>query len=208
MNPVLSGIVEIEVHLAGVRVGEFPDLQVDDHQASQAAVEKEQVDSIPFVANAQAFLPANEAEVAAELKQKSLQVPDERLFQIGVSEYSSLRPIDLPVELPHRPATPQGFGFITAPGIFVFHRKQPDVGRPRKREAAGHELNLWQTHCFVFSKQCLEIHWAAWRVNAVKYSRRCLENVLVGHIKRSHLVEVAFGEAPTVSRCEIYRKPF
>ena len=41
----------------------------------------------------------------------------------------------LPVELPHRPAAAQGFGLIESPGIFVLHRKQPDVGRPGKRKA-------------------------------------------------------------------------
>jgi hypothetical protein len=37
--------------------------------------------------------------------------------------------IDLPVELPHRPAAAQGLGFVKAPGIFVFYRKKPNAGR-------------------------------------------------------------------------------
>ena len=76
MDPVFPRIVEIEVHLSGVGVGEFADLQVDDHQTSQATMEKEQVHPIPFVADAQTLLPADEAEIAA-------QAPGERSPDAG-----------------------------------------------------------------------------------------------------------------------------
>ena len=73
-SPVLAGVVEVEVHLAGVGVRELAELEVDDDQAAQAPVEEEQVDPVPLVADAQAPLPADEGEVAAELEQERLEL--------------------------------------------------------------------------------------------------------------------------------------
>jgi len=75
MDPVFPRIVEMEVHLAVVGVGKFSNLQVDDHETSQAAVGKEQVHPVPFVADAQPLLPADKAEIAAQLQEEGLQVP-------------------------------------------------------------------------------------------------------------------------------------
>ena len=60
---MLSRIVEIEVHLSGVGMRESADLQVDDHQASKLPMKEQQIHPIPFVTDAEAPLPANEAEV-------------------------------------------------------------------------------------------------------------------------------------------------
>jgi len=49
----IKNVVEIEVHLSGVGMGEFAHLQVDDHQTPQATMEKDQVHPIPFVTDAQ-----------------------------------------------------------------------------------------------------------------------------------------------------------
>jgi hypothetical protein len=40
------------MHLARVSVREFADLEVDHDQAAEAAVEEEQIDAVPSVANA------------------------------------------------------------------------------------------------------------------------------------------------------------
>jgi len=47
------------------------------HEAPQAAVIEDQVHAGPLVADAQAPLAADEAEVAAELQEKTLQMSDE-----------------------------------------------------------------------------------------------------------------------------------
>jgi hypothetical protein len=67
-HPVLAGVVQVEVHLASVRVGEPIQLEVDDEEASQATMEEQQVDSIPSVPDAQLTLPTHEGEVAAEFQ--------------------------------------------------------------------------------------------------------------------------------------------
>jgi hypothetical protein len=46
-------------------------------------MEKNQVHPIPFVTNAQAFLAANETEIAAELKEKGLKMPYKCFLQVG-----------------------------------------------------------------------------------------------------------------------------
>ena len=66
LHPVLSSVVQIQVHLTGVGVGELAELQVDDHQTTQAPVEKQQINAVPLVTDAEPPLPANEAEVAAQ----------------------------------------------------------------------------------------------------------------------------------------------
>ena len=84
VRPVLAGVVEVEVHLPGVGVRELAELEVDDDEAAQPAVEEEQVDAIPLVADAEPPLAADEGEVAAQLEQEALELPDERLLQIAL----------------------------------------------------------------------------------------------------------------------------
>jgi hypothetical protein len=83
-GPVLSRIVEIEVHLASVGVGEFSKLQIYDDEATKLPVEEEQVDSIPFRAYPQPFLPSHKGEIAAKFEQEMLNAPDQRGFKIGL----------------------------------------------------------------------------------------------------------------------------
>jgi hypothetical protein len=55
VGPVFAGVVEVEVHLAGVGVGELAELQVDNDQAAELAVEEVQVDGIEFTRQGRAF---------------------------------------------------------------------------------------------------------------------------------------------------------
>jgi hypothetical protein len=50
-HPVLSGIVEVQVHLARISVGEVTELQVDDDKAPKAAVKEYQIDTVPLGAD-------------------------------------------------------------------------------------------------------------------------------------------------------------
>ncbi len=54
--PVFPGVVQIKVHLPGVGVGELAELQVDDDQAAEFAVEEQEVDPVPLVADAEPLL--------------------------------------------------------------------------------------------------------------------------------------------------------
>ena len=78
---MLPGVVKVQVHLAGIGVGELADLEVDDHQAPEAAVEEQQIDAEPLVADAQAPLAADEGKVVSD-SAVSLEVRDERFLQI------------------------------------------------------------------------------------------------------------------------------
>ena len=80
---MLPRIVEIEVHLSRVGMSESADLQVDDHKTSQKSVKEQEIDSIPFVTNSQAPLPAHETEISAQFQEEVLQTADQRLFQIA-----------------------------------------------------------------------------------------------------------------------------
>jgi hypothetical protein len=53
--------------LSGVGVRELAELQVDDDQATKAPMKEEQIDAIPFIADAQSMLAADECEVAAQI---------------------------------------------------------------------------------------------------------------------------------------------
>jgi hypothetical protein len=64
-------------------VGEPVQLQVDDDQAPQAAMEEQEVDPIPAIPDAQPALPPHEGEVATELQQEGFDLGDQRCFEVG-----------------------------------------------------------------------------------------------------------------------------
>ena len=80
---MLSGVIEVEVHLPGIGMSEFAELQVDHHQTPQLAMEEEQIDAIPFIADAQASLPSDEREIAAEFQQEGFELLDQGFFEIA-----------------------------------------------------------------------------------------------------------------------------
>ncbi len=47
--PVLFGIVQVHIHLPGIRITEFAYLQVNEQQAAQATMEEQQIDAEPAV---------------------------------------------------------------------------------------------------------------------------------------------------------------
>jgi hypothetical protein len=55
-------VVQIKIHLPGIRMSENAPFQVDDHKASQGPVIEQQIDPIPCCAHADAFLSGNEGE--------------------------------------------------------------------------------------------------------------------------------------------------
>lgn len=79
---MLTRVVQVQVHLAGVGVGELAELQVDDDETAQLAVEEDEVDPVPLVAHAEPPLPPDEGEGTTELEQKRLELLDEGLFEL------------------------------------------------------------------------------------------------------------------------------
>jgi hypothetical protein len=84
MSSVFDRVFQVGVHLAGVGVREAIELQVDQDEAAQAPVEKEEVDAIRLVADPHAPLANDEAEVRAEFQQEGFEMPDQRRFEIAL----------------------------------------------------------------------------------------------------------------------------
>src|SRR3546814_6786799 len=63
---MLFRVVAIQVHLAYVGMGQRAELQVDDDQAAQLAMEEQQIDAIPSLVDAQTSLPPDEGKAIAQ----------------------------------------------------------------------------------------------------------------------------------------------
>jgi hypothetical protein len=83
-RPMLARVIQVHVHLAGIGVRELSALEIDDNEAAELAMEEEQINPIPFVANAEAALTPDKSEIAAEFQKETLQVQDERFFDVGL----------------------------------------------------------------------------------------------------------------------------
>src|SRR5262249_11759621 len=77
---VLGQIAHVEPKLSSMLGLERPQLEIDSHEAAQAAMKEEQVQVVVAVASRDPELPCDEAEVAAKLEEELLQVIDERMF--------------------------------------------------------------------------------------------------------------------------------
>ena len=72
------------MHLAGIGVSELAALQIDDDETPKLAMEEQQIDAIPFVADAKATLASDKSEIAAELQKKTLEMQNQRFFDVGL----------------------------------------------------------------------------------------------------------------------------
>ena len=64
-HPVLARVVEVEVHLTSVRMRKAIQLQVDDDQTAQLAMEGQQIHPVPSLVDMQPKLPPDEGEALA-----------------------------------------------------------------------------------------------------------------------------------------------
>ena len=71
-----AGVIEIQMHLPDVGVGERAGLEIDDEDSADT-VKEQQIDAEPFVVDSQSLLPSDEGEVVAEFQEKGFQVLDE-----------------------------------------------------------------------------------------------------------------------------------
>ena len=65
-------------------MSEPAELEVNDHEATQLAVKEKQIDAIPFIADPQPALARDKGEVATEFDEKTFQMPDQSVLQIGL----------------------------------------------------------------------------------------------------------------------------
>ena len=103
-HPMFPSIVQIQIHLPGICVRELADFQINDNQTTEPAMKEEQVNPIPFSADAEPSLACNEREIVAELQKKFLELADEGTFEIRfrvfifqVKEFQHKRIADLRV---------------------------------------------------------------------------------------------------------------
>ena len=82
MGPVFACVVQVKVHLSGIRMGEFSEFEVYYYKTAQTAVEEEKINAVPFIANTQTPLPSDESKIAAKFKEKVFELFDQGLFKI------------------------------------------------------------------------------------------------------------------------------
>lgn len=78
---MLTCVVEVQVHLAGICVCKLSELQINDEQATEPAMKEHQVDSIPLIANTQPLLPSYESEVVPEFEGETLPGGESNLLR-------------------------------------------------------------------------------------------------------------------------------
>src|ERR1044072_2557771 len=81
VSPMLASIVEIHVHLTGIRISEFIHFQIDDHQTTQPAMKEDQIYTEPLIADSESFLPSDKSKVSSEFEQERFEMSDDSLFQ-------------------------------------------------------------------------------------------------------------------------------
>ena len=86
-NPVLLRIVQIQIHLAGIRVIEPAELKVDEDQASEPSMKQKQVDTKPLVPDPKTLLARDEGEFASKFEREFLQMLDKRIFQFTLGVF-------------------------------------------------------------------------------------------------------------------------
>lgn len=74
------------IHLGDVLMGQFADLQIDQHEAPKQVVVKHQIDVEVLLLETQTLLAGDERETFAKFQEKRLQVFDDRLLDRGFPE--------------------------------------------------------------------------------------------------------------------------
>jgi len=93
------------MHLSSIGVSESSALEVDDDEAAQLAMKKQQIDAIPFIADAEAALASDKSEIAAKFSQETFEMQNERFFNFGLGilifeaeKFEHVRIFDFPLQ--------------------------------------------------------------------------------------------------------------
>lgn len=81
---MVFGVVQVDVHLPDVGVGELVERQVHDDEAPEPSVVEDELDAEPHVVEPQALLPTDRGEVAAQFEQECLEVSDEGILEVAL----------------------------------------------------------------------------------------------------------------------------
>ncbi len=81
LHPMLSGVVQVEVHLPCIGVAESTDLEINHDQATKTAMKEKQVDPEPRFVDSKSLLSSDESEVIPEFKQEVGQMFDQGFFE-------------------------------------------------------------------------------------------------------------------------------
>jgi hypothetical protein len=72
------------VHLPSIRVRELAELEINNNEASESPVEKQEINSIPLVPDAQSVLAPDKGEIASELKEESLELAEQSVLKVAL----------------------------------------------------------------------------------------------------------------------------
>ena len=73
---MLAGVIQIHVHLACIGVAELSDLEINDDQTFEQAMEEQQIDTKPVIIQPQTPLSSEKGKIVAKFYQKICQMPD------------------------------------------------------------------------------------------------------------------------------------
>ena len=61
----------------------FAELEVDDDEASQSSVEKQQINTIPLVPDTQSVLTPDKGKIASELQEENLEFAKQSVLELA-----------------------------------------------------------------------------------------------------------------------------
>jgi len=75
-------IVEIHVHLAGISMGKFTELEIDRHQTFKYPMIEQQIEAKVPAVDRDSFLPGDKGKTEAELEQEFFKMFNQGLFEL------------------------------------------------------------------------------------------------------------------------------
>ena len=87
---IVVEVVHVHLHLAQVLMGEFTELEIDEHVTAKKAVVENQVHEEMLFIESEAALPGLEEKAFAEFEQESLDLADDGGFEVGFGKTSQL----------------------------------------------------------------------------------------------------------------------
>jgi len=90
-HPSVIGRGQIEIHFPGERRFELLDLQIDNDEAAQTKVRKEQVQIVVLASNFEVILAADEGKALAQFQDRGAQVIEQAAFHFTFKQVRAQR---------------------------------------------------------------------------------------------------------------------
>jgi hypothetical protein len=71
------------MHLSSIRVREFAELEVNDDEASESSVEKQQINTIPLVPDTQSVLAPDKRKIGSKLQEENLEFAKQSFLELA-----------------------------------------------------------------------------------------------------------------------------